>query len=309
MRFTLVAALAGWLLVPMAFAAEPVPIVAVFDIENRDSGLSPRDVAILTNYLAAKLVEGGGFQIVPREEIHKRLEEQKLASYKQCYDESCQIELGRELAANFTLNTSIGKVGSLCLLTSALYDLKKSSASRSATAKAPCQVDELVNQIDVLVAGIKGLPPPQPKAAPPANDTSAAPPPEPPPVQVIQRPGPRTKSAWAALAWSILPGGGLYYTGHWFWGTVLGLSEVAGMLLAGLTAANGGDPAVFDIGLGFAVGGFLLTAGFGMLAAVTWEDPAYYGALLPGDFRPARDGRETRASHSAVMFPVFSARF
>lgn len=56
---------------------------------------------------------------MPRTELKKRLVETRSDTYKECYDQACQIELGRELAAEVTLATQISKLGSKCVVSSA----------------------------------------------------------------------------------------------------------------------------------------------------------------------------------------------
>jgi hypothetical protein len=122
------------------------PIVAVFDMEDKGSGLDAQVLSNLTDYLGVLLTKGG-FQVVPRSEIHNRLQSQKKQSYKSCYDQSCQIELGRELAAEKTLATWILKIGKSCQVTATLYDLKKSTTELAAVQEAACLEDSLVGAI------------------------------------------------------------------------------------------------------------------------------------------------------------------
>ena len=132
------------------------PVVAVFEIENRDSPLTDKHLITLTEYLGTKLGERGMYRIIPRQEIRARLLEQKKESYKECFDQSCQIEIGRELAAEFTVSTTIGKIGDLCLITASLYDLRKAATDKTATAKSPCEVNDLVNAIEEVADKLQG---------------------------------------------------------------------------------------------------------------------------------------------------------
>jgi|GEM_PF-1520957 len=135
---------------------DPAPVTAVFRIENRGSELSTAEVDALTDYLATKLGEQGRFQIIPREEIRRRLVKQKRESYKSCFDKTCQVEVGRELAAQFSVSASISKVGSKCLITAAMYDLKKAATWRTATAKAACNADALLVAVEEIAAKLAG---------------------------------------------------------------------------------------------------------------------------------------------------------
>ena len=139
------------LAVPGAGFAQDRPIVAVFEMQDRGSGLEPEVLKKLTSYLAARLVEGG-YQVIPQAQIRERLLDQKKESYKPCHDESCQIELGRELAAQKTLATQILKIGNTCRITATLYDLKKSAAERGATAGGACQLDLLLGALEEIAA-------------------------------------------------------------------------------------------------------------------------------------------------------------
>jgi hypothetical protein len=122
------------------------PIVALFDMEDKGSGLGKETIGNLIDYLSARMTECG-YSIIPRDQIHKRIQEQKKDSYKACYDMSCQVELGRELAAQKTLSTKILKLGDSCSVTAELYDLKKSATESAATEEAACEVNKLVEAV------------------------------------------------------------------------------------------------------------------------------------------------------------------
>jgi hypothetical protein len=136
------------LMTSLASAAER-PIVAVFDMEDRGSGLDKQVLVNLTDYLASLLAEGG-YQVVPRDQIRERLKEQKTESYKECYDQSCQIELGRELAAQNSLDISILKIGNKCQMTANLYDLKKATTVLAANADAECNEESLLAALKTI---------------------------------------------------------------------------------------------------------------------------------------------------------------
>ena len=82
--------------------------------------------------------------------LKARMLEQKTGSYRVCYDSSCQIELGREVAAQKTLATRILKVGASCVITSQLYDLKTSTTEKAATARVDCSADKLLEGLDQI---------------------------------------------------------------------------------------------------------------------------------------------------------------
>jgi hypothetical protein len=126
----------------LARAQETGPIVAVFDIDDRTKALEESAAKDLGDYLAVLLTQGG-WQVVPRDQLRARLKEAQGESYKACYDQSCQVELGRELAAQKTLSTQIFKLGNQCRVTATLYDLKRAATEKAESAKSECDPEKL----------------------------------------------------------------------------------------------------------------------------------------------------------------------
>jgi len=135
---------------------EDRPIVAVFDIEMRNVGSAEEKANDLTDYLCSLLSEKG-YQVVPRSKLKESLQEKKKESYKQCYDQSCQIEIGQELAAQKSLSTQVLKLGGKCKVTVTLYNLKKSTSEKGMTVSGGCEeaqiVESLEKAVDKLVVG------------------------------------------------------------------------------------------------------------------------------------------------------------
>jgi hypothetical protein len=155
------------------------PIVAVFDIVNEGAALEPTVLGRLSNYLASSLAATGAYQVVPRDKLKRRLVAQKKDSYKQCYDRSCQIEIGRELAAQKTLSTTIVKLGAKCKVTMVFYDLRTAASEGGARRGGGCSEDAIVAMIEGIVSSLvkKKSTSTQPVAkAPPQPPVDAAPP-------------------------------------------------------------------------------------------------------------------------------------
>jgi len=132
---------------PLALvAAQDRPVMAVFDLEDRGAGVAEQSRENLTQLLMVKLAECG-YQVVPREQIRERIREQQKESYKACYDESCQIELGRELAAQKSLSSQLMKIGTSCQLGATIFDLKKSAAEGAASASGGCGEEKLLELV------------------------------------------------------------------------------------------------------------------------------------------------------------------
>jgi hypothetical protein len=127
-------------------------VIAVFEIRDTASALSEVDRRSLTRYLATKLVETGKYQVVPESEVRRALEEKKLESYAECYEEACQIEIGKEVAAQKSVVAEIVKLGDTCAVSAVLFDLAKSASEKAAAEKSLCAVEHLVLAVERVVA-------------------------------------------------------------------------------------------------------------------------------------------------------------
>jgi len=145
----------GLLLVPMSAAAQTEPaIVVVFDIELSGVKLTKGAIKGLNEYLFSKIAGAPQFQVVPQSKLRAQLRAEKAESYKQCYDESCQIEIGKELAAEKSLSSKILKLGGDCLVTVALYDLRTAATEAASDATGGCGVGALVRSLEAATVGL-----------------------------------------------------------------------------------------------------------------------------------------------------------
>lgn len=132
------------------------PIVAVFDIEDQAGLLKVTTRRQLSEYLAAQVTKHAGYQVIPRDQLRRRLAQQKTESYKACFDQRCQIELGKAVAAGRSLATKLLRVGKQCALTSMLYDLKTETTLRAASVKMACDQEALLVGIERLAKELSG---------------------------------------------------------------------------------------------------------------------------------------------------------
>src|SRR5688572_10181461 len=95
-------------------AAPDKSVIAVFEIIDVTARFTPIELEQLTDYFTTSLAKTSVFEVVPKASVKEALDKQKAESYKACYDESCQIEIGRELAAQKSVVTRIIQVGTRC---------------------------------------------------------------------------------------------------------------------------------------------------------------------------------------------------
>jgi protein-disulfide isomerase len=142
---------------PALADADDTPVVAVFDPQLRRIALGPGVAMSLADVLAASLVASGKYQVAPRDQLRQKLGEQKKRSYRLCHSQVCQIELGKELAAQKSLASRVMRIGKKCIVTATLYDLKKAVAERAATAEGGCDEDALLASVKGAAAKLLGV--------------------------------------------------------------------------------------------------------------------------------------------------------
>lgn len=126
------------------------PVIAVFDIEDKSRAFGRELTDNLTDYLGARVTEEGRFRVVPRSELLAQLREGKASSYKDCFDERCQIELGKAVAASKVLMTKLIRVGEACAISATLFDLATEAAESAATVRTACAEQALMDGLEDL---------------------------------------------------------------------------------------------------------------------------------------------------------------
>ncbi|MGI6682366.1 MAG: PEGA domain-containing protein [Myxococcota bacterium] len=152
--FKFVLCLAG-ALPAVSAAAQSTDIIAVFDIDSSDTSIDQATMARLNNYMYGRLASAG-FKLTPQDQVRERVVELKRESHKECYDQSCQIELGKTLSAQKSLASRLIQIGNVCLLQSVIYDLRTETSDKGADGRGPCTVAGIMAGIDQVVAKFKG---------------------------------------------------------------------------------------------------------------------------------------------------------
>jgi hypothetical protein len=151
---------AAWIVIASSIGtrsarAEPTKAVAVFPIEDTSGKIDPQALKTIYDYLSARIGNLPGLSIIPSSEVHARIEAQQAESYRACYDEACQIEIGKEVAASKAVSTKIAEVGGGCLISSYMYDLARAATDATASARAACDPGSLITAMDEIAKRLK----------------------------------------------------------------------------------------------------------------------------------------------------------
>jgi hypothetical protein len=80
--------------------------------------------------------------------LSEQVQEMKKESYKTCYDQSCQVELGKALAATHILRSQVTRFGDRCVLNSELIDLRTEVAVAAASSTGSCAAEGFLTMAD-----------------------------------------------------------------------------------------------------------------------------------------------------------------
>lgn len=140
-------------------ASDAKKIIAVMPVEVSKSASDAMSIAEpLTDQLRVSLASRG-LRVIDRGTQERALaeiiEDEKARSYDDCTDESCQIPLGKALAATHILRTSLSRFGRMCAMTAELIALRESVTVRANTARGECSEESLLDVAMELIAGIE----------------------------------------------------------------------------------------------------------------------------------------------------------
>lgn len=126
----------------------------MFDSELPLAAAGSMAASEITEVLATRVAAHQDYAVVAPGEVREAIDKRKIESYKECYSESCQLEIGKELAADTILTWRLAILETRCLLTIRLYDLQQASTIRAGMASGGCSADALY---EVAIAAWRSL--------------------------------------------------------------------------------------------------------------------------------------------------------
>jgi hypothetical protein len=137
-------------------AQEHKQVITILDFET--SGLSKQEANIILDFLSNYIVETDLFTVIDRMQREAILQELEWSA-SDCADESCQLELGKLLAANLIIVGSIGQVGNRYILNMKLINVETGVTLRTASEKY-ADIDLLIDNSRAVVLKLCDAPPP-----------------------------------------------------------------------------------------------------------------------------------------------------
>lgn len=142
------------LCVPLLSHAQDKKTITVLDFAA--SGVSEGEMRSVISLLSSALFQTGRYVVIDVAQRDKLLEEIEFAA-SDCTDESCQVEIGKLLAAEMVVVGSISRVGSKYVLATKMLDTE-SSRTESTADGIYADLDSLVEDTGSLARKLAGLP-------------------------------------------------------------------------------------------------------------------------------------------------------
>jgi hypothetical protein len=137
-------------------------VVAVMDVKDLNAGNKGAVGEDLIRNLGSQLrifIAQRGAKTVDRSAQGAAMKEQikdlKNESYKTCYDDSCQIELGKALAASHILRSQVTRFGSRCVLNAELFDLRREVTIAASSSRGDCEPEGFLRMSQEVANGLR----------------------------------------------------------------------------------------------------------------------------------------------------------
>jgi len=139
----------------MASATQANWVIAVMTVENSGAaalkeslrrGLTDQ-MRVFLGARRMKVIDRGAME----EAFRELMTAEKAKSYASCVDASCQIPLGKAVAATHILRTTVGRFGNSCTLNAELVDLAKEIGAAAVSNRCGCKDNELLDAAEKLV--------------------------------------------------------------------------------------------------------------------------------------------------------------
>ena len=133
------------------YAEKPVTTVLDFEVNSVSKG----DMKSIISFLSASLFDTGKYRVIDTAQRDTILNELEF-SLSGCSDDSCQLEIGKLLSAEFIVTGDIAKVGTRYILSARMLETETSETA--GTAKGIYQtLDELIDDMPSFADTLAGV--------------------------------------------------------------------------------------------------------------------------------------------------------
>jgi hypothetical protein len=155
----------------LTLAAVDRPVITVLDFKTNN--VAEGDMRVFVSLFSAALFETQQYTVIDVSQRDALLKEVAF-SMQDCSDESCQLEIGKQLAAEMIVVGDLGKLGSRLTVSARLLETATGKTLRTASG-IYSTMDDLVDELSTLAAKLAGVAPSQPGGTEVAGPGSSGP--------------------------------------------------------------------------------------------------------------------------------------
>jgi outer membrane protease len=133
--------------------AQRKPIITILDFNT--NGIASNDMKAVVSLLSSAIFETSKFEVIDKSQRDIILAELKF-SISGCADETCQLEIGKMLAAEYIVVGDISKVGSRFILNAKIIETKSSKTINTARGLFD-SIEELLSNVDNLAIELSNI--------------------------------------------------------------------------------------------------------------------------------------------------------
>ena len=142
--------------VPLAAQDTQRPLVAILDIQFTEFAISDGGIERITRLLVSGFAATRQFLLVPREHVSEALQQQNVASARDCPD-TCKIDLMHRTAASKLIESRVIRADEQCSLIVDVYDAVTQTMEKSEIVRlSGCSESALATGIEFAVARLSG---------------------------------------------------------------------------------------------------------------------------------------------------------
>ena len=158
-----------------------LPAVMVLNVKHEEAA-SPGLANILTGLVLQNLHDMKRFRVVGMKDVDQMLSQEQRKQLAGCTDTSCLVEIAGAMGTQYTLDSTVGVVGSSNVLSLTLIDTTKATVVSRKTTVVKGENEQLLGIVQQLIADLMEPVLPQVKKPAPPPHTKAVEPQQTPPA-------------------------------------------------------------------------------------------------------------------------------
>jgi hypothetical protein len=138
------------LLLPAVAGAGELPAIMVLNVKPQGKGLA-ETAGVLTDLVLQDVHDLKKFRVIGQKDVNQMLSLEQQKQLAGCNDTSCLVEIAGAMGTKYTIDGSLGTVGTASVLSLTLVDVSRAAVLAKKTAVVKGQREQLLSEVHNLV--------------------------------------------------------------------------------------------------------------------------------------------------------------